>query len=100
MPSKWKEFDEAVAYLKQYLATDGKMWQSAIVSAHRVLDLLAGMGIEAVYRWRRETMSLYSGNPMHSQDVELAWAEGKFPAAVLSSIQSEPFRKWRMKNEK
>ena len=96
----WKAFDEAVEYLKQYLATDGKLWQSAIVSAHHVRDMLADIGVNSqhdIQAPKGHWVTLYRGCHACGEIVQRAC--DTFPEAVLAAVTSKKFADWRRAHE-
>jgi hypothetical protein len=103
---KWKELDEAVAALKTIIEMPRTgTWRdkaSLLTSAHRVLDLLAEMGIFA-----KEMANNESGNwhlTLVGRDLRIRsfycgnFGLKPFPKAVLAAATSDELKEWRQTN--
>jgi len=95
------KLDEAIENLQNtlshYAVGNERMlgWDGRdIVAAHRVLELLAKIGIEPVYNWWREELCLYLAAPESNPGVEVTMGSGELPAAVLAAVESDEFKAW------
>ena len=68
-----------------------------LLDAHRVLDLMAGMGImtSAIQDKRHQIMlSLPENSPLGESEQHISkWCD-TFPAAVLAAVESDEFKAW------
>ena len=105
MTNKWEAFDGAVALLAAYIRRGVDGWDIAIyvdesgdsnditpamaatLQAHRVLDLLAEMGLQTDAHWRPKRSSKIA--------VSLIFGADTFPEAVLAAVTSDEFISWR-----
>lgn len=105
---KWAEFDEAVVKLDKWanmswawkMAFGKSYTKDSLAAAHRVLDLLSGMGImtSAIQDKRHQIMTSFPENsPLGESSQHISKWYNTFSEAVLAAVTSEEFISWREK---
>jgi hypothetical protein len=119
MTDKWKEFDGAVENLEdalrwtpENLVKFHKEWLP-LCAAHRVLDLLAGighrpvMGLEIYTRHIKDEIEIAIFFKGWTTDIEDGFAGADiwifdcetFSKAVFATVTSDEFKEWQKENE-
>lgn len=96
---QWQAFDEAVEALEKTIlvALNTKLGEATrLYCAHRVLDLLAGMGWMPSYSWFSRELQLDKTPGKRWWEIS---KKGELPTATRAAVTSAEFLEWRKVNE-